>query len=151
MPTPVKMIDPMARPIAIQAPLKAVAKAQGAPPPAAAAAEAPPPEPAGPAAEVASAMAAVSDEHEFNKAAARSVLEDAADRAASCRNVDTPAGAARVAVTFAPSGKVTSAVIESGPFAGTAAGGCVASKFRNLQVPPFTSDAPVTVHKTISF
>jgi hypothetical protein len=130
--------------------VEAGAKTEAAPAPAAAP-EAPAAEPAGPTDEATAAMVAASNEHEFNKAAARSVLEDAADHAASCRNIDTPAGAARVAVTFAPSGKVTSAVIESGPFVGTAAGGCVASKFRNLHIPAFTSDDPVTVHKTINF
>jgi hypothetical protein len=149
---PVKVIDPMAPPVVRAAPAKAVAAKVEAPAsaPTQAAAEAPAEAPA-PGAEEAAAMAAVPDQHEFNKAAARSALEEAADSAASCRNVDTPAGAARVAVTFAPSGKVTSAVIESGPFVGTASGGCVASKFRNLHVPPFTSDDPVTVHKTITF
>jgi hypothetical protein len=150
VPAPGKAIDPMARPIAKGPAPRMPARTESAPP---APVEAPATEPAptGPAAEAASAMAAVSNEHEFNKAAARSALADAADRAASCRNIDTPAGAARVAVTFAPSGKVTSAIIESGPFVGTAAGGCVASKFRNLQVPPFTSEDPVTVHRTLNF
>lgn len=153
VPTAVKAIDPTM--IAKAPPPRAPAKNAIAPAVAPAAPAAPPEAPAaeatGPAAEAASAMAAVSNEHEFNKSAARSALEDAADHAASCRNIDTPAGAARVAVTFAPSGKVTSAVIESGPFVGTASGGCVASKFRNLHIPPFTSDDPVTVHKTLNF
>jgi len=150
MQAPMKVIDPMAPVVAKGAPAKAAAKTEPAPAPAAAP-EAPAAEPAGPTDEATAAMVAASNEHEFNKAAARSALEDGADHAASCRNIDTPAGAARVAVTFAPSGKVTSAVIESGPFVGTAAGGCVASKFRNLHIPAFTSDDPVTVHKTINF
>lgn len=154
VPTAVKAIDPTAM-IAKAPPPRAPAKNAIAPAVAPAApaapAESPAAEATGPAAEAASAMAAVSNEHEFDKSAARSALEDAADHAASCRNIDTPAGAARVAVTFAPSGKVTSAVIESGPFVGTASGGCVASKFRNLHIPPFTSDDPVTVHKTLNF
>jgi predicted Zn finger-like uncharacterized protein len=148
---PQKVIDPTASPVLRVAPVRTVVKAEA---PAGAAPAAPaevPAEAPAPGAEEAAAMAAVPDQHEFNKAAARSALEDAADHATSCRNVDTPAGAARVAVTFAPSGKVTSAIIESGPFVGTASGGCVASKFRNLHIPAFTSDEPVTVHKTITF
>jgi hypothetical protein len=94
--------------------------------------------------------AAAVPEVEFNKEAARTALEEAGDRAAGCRTVDSPAGAARLAITFAPSGRVTSAVIEGGPFAGTAAGGCVASKFRSVLVPPFSGES-VTVHKTVSF
>jgi len=93
---------------------------------------------------------AQTNEIEFNTAAAREALESAGQRAASCRTIDTPAGAARVAVTFAPNGSVTSALIESGPLVGTPAGTCVASKFRSVHVPVFTGDV-VTVHKTISF
>jgi hypothetical protein len=77
-------------------------------------------------------------------------LEDAAGRAGKCRNIDTPSGTARVAVTFAPTGHVSNAVIESGPFVGTAAGSCVASKFRAAKVPPFSGDA-VLVRKSVPF
>jgi predicted Zn finger-like uncharacterized protein len=87
---------------------------------------------------------------DFNTQAAREALEDAAGRAGKCRNIDTPAGTARVAVTFAPNGHVTNAVIESGPFVGTTAGSCVASKFRAAKVPPFSGDA-VLVRKTVPF
>ena len=72
---------------------------------------------------------------DFNTQAAREALEDAADRADKCKTIDTPSGTARVAVTFAPNGHVTNAIIESGPFVGTAAGTCVASKFRSAKVP----------------
>ncbi len=53
-------------------------------------------------------------------------------------------------MTFAPSGNVISAVIESGLLVGTPAGGCVASKFRTVRVPAFTGDQ-VTVHKSVNF
>jgi hypothetical protein len=92
----------------------------------------------------------VTPDIDFNKEAARQALEEAGQRAASCRTIDTPAGSARIAVTFAPAGNVTAAVVESGPFVGTTAGGCVASKFRSVRVPAFTGD-PITVHKSISF
>jgi predicted Zn finger-like uncharacterized protein len=87
---------------------------------------------------------------DFNTQAAREALEDAAVRAAKCKTIDSPSGTARIAVTFAPNGQATNAVIESGPFVGTAAGTCVASKFRTARVPAFTGEA-VQVHKSIPF
>jgi translation initiation factor IF-2 len=87
---------------------------------------------------------------DFNTQAAREALEDAADRAAKCKTIDTPSGQARVAVTFGSNGHVTSAVIDSGPIVGTTAGTCVASKFRAAKVPPFSGD-PVLVRKTVRF
>ena len=88
---------------------------------------------------------------DFNTQAAREALEDAAGRAGKCKTIDTPSGTtARVAVTFAPSGHVTNAVIESGPFVGTAAGSCVASKFRAAKVPPFSGES-VLVRKSVPF
>ena len=131
--------------------------------PAAVAANAPVP-PAAPAAQPAAAPAATPApgpaaaaplpaaraKGDFNTHAAREAMEDAAGRAGKCRNIDSPSGTARVAVTFAPNGHVTNAVIESGPFVGTAAGSCVASKFRAAKVPPFSGDS-VTVRKSVPF
>jgi hypothetical protein len=54
-----------------------------------------------------------------------------------------------VTVTFAPSGNVTSAVVDSAPFAGTPVGGCIAGKFRAAHVPAF-SGGNVTVGKSFS-
>jgi hypothetical protein len=48
-----------------------------------------------------------------------------------------------VAITFAPSGRVTSSVV-SGSFAGTTTGGCIASAMRGASVPPFDG-GPVSV------
>jgi hypothetical protein len=87
---------------------------------------------------------------DFNTQAAREALEDAAGRAGKCRNIDAPTGTARIAVTFAPNGLATNAVIESGPFVGTAAGTCVASKFRAAKVPPFSGES-VIVRKSVLF
>ena len=70
---------------------------------------------------------------EFDTTLARASLEEAGRRAGECRTIDTPAGGARIAVTFAPTGRVTSAVIEAGPFAGTPAGDA-----------SFPSSAPLT-------
>jgi hypothetical protein len=49
------------------------------------------------------------------------------------------AGTAMVAVTFAgASGRVTSANVSGAPFAGSPAGGCIATAVRAAHVPPFT-------------
>ena len=103
-----------------------------------------------PSAAVTPSAPAARGKGDFSTQAAREALEDAADRAAKCKTIDTPSGNARVAVTFAPSGHVTSAVIDSGPIVGTAAGSCVASKFRAAKVPPFSGES-VLVRKSVKF
>lgn len=84
----------------------------------------------------------------FDRAAALSVLSGAAGAAQSCKTPDGPTGNGRASVTFAPSGKVTQAVIE-GAFAGTSVGSCIAAKFRGAKVPSF-GGSPVTVKKSFS-
>jgi hypothetical protein len=114
-------------------------EATAAPPPTATAAPpptptaAPPPPPSG---------------NEFDRSAASSAMSAAASRAMSCKG-DGPAGTASVSVTFAPSGRVTSAKVEGGPFSGTPTGGCIATAFRSATVPPFDG-SPITVRKTVS-
>jgi hypothetical protein len=107
-------------------------------------------QPANPAPGAPPAAARAANKGDFNTQAAREALEDAAVRAAKCKTIDSPSGTARIAVTFAPNGQATNAVIESGPFVGTSAGSCVASKFRTARVPAFTGEA-VQVHKSIPF
>ncbi|MCC6217504.1 MAG: DUF4339 domain-containing protein [Polyangiaceae bacterium] len=85
---------------------------------------------------------------EFDKGAARAALDAAAGAASGCRKDGDPSGVAQVAVTFAPSGRVTSAVVSGPPFAGTATGGCIAAALRRARVPPFSGD-PVTVGKRV--
>lgn len=106
------------------------------PPPAAVKEEpqAPPPpaEPAGP----------------FDRAAAAAALTSGAAQASACRKEGDPSGVASVVITFAPSGRVTSANVSGPPFAGTATGGCIASALRKAHIPPFEGDR-VTVSKTI--
>jgi predicted Zn finger-like uncharacterized protein len=85
----------------------------------------------------------------FSRSAAVSALNAAAGAASGCKKPDGPTGRGRVSVTFAPSGKVSSAVVEGPPFAGTSVGGCVAAAFRRATVPPFTG-SPVTVHKSFT-
>jgi len=96
--------------------------------------QAPPPsgEPAGP----------------FDRAAAAAALAASAGQASACRKDGDPSGVAAVVITFAPSGRVTSANLSGPPFAGTATGGCIANALRKARVPAFDGDR-VTVSKTI--
>ncbi|HET9953880.1 MAG TPA: zinc-ribbon domain-containing protein [Polyangiaceae bacterium] len=82
----------------------------------------------------------------FSKSAAIASLGAAANQAGSCKKLGGPTGSGKVTVTFASSGKVTSANVSGPPFAGTSVGGCVASIFRKAHVPPF-SGSSVTVSK----
>ena len=85
---------------------------------------------------------------EFDRAAARSALSGAAAQASSCRKDGDPSGTATLTITFAPSGRVTSAQIQGPPFAGTPTGGCIASTMRRATVPAFSGEH-VTVTKQI--
>ena len=85
----------------------------------------------------------------FNKSAAISALSSAAANAAGCKVPGGPTGSGKAIVTFAPSGRVTSANVSGGKFGGSSVGGCVASRFRGARVPPF-SGSPVTVSKSFT-
>ena len=88
---------------------------------------------------------------EFSRSAAASALGAAAGAARGCKKPDGPTGTAKVKVTFAPSGNVTSSVVQGAPFAGTPVGGCIAAAFRSAKVPPFEgSPVPVTKSVTIN-
>jgi predicted Zn finger-like uncharacterized protein len=87
------------------------------------------------------------DAQPFSKASAISALGAAASAAGSCKKPGGPTGAGKATVTFAPSGRVTTATIAGGSYAGTPVGGCVASVFRRAKVPPF-SGSSVTVSKS---
>jgi hypothetical protein len=84
----------------------------------------------------------------FDKTAAKSALNAAASQSAGCRQGGS-AGKGKIVLTFAPSGKVTSASIAEGPFSGTAAGKCALRHFRAARVPAF-SGTPVTVSKSFT-
>jgi len=85
----------------------------------------------------------------FNKGAAISALGGAAAQASGCKRPGGPTGSGKAVVTFAPSGRVTSANITGGEFPGTPVGSCIAGVFRRAQVPAFSGD-PVTVSKGFS-
>jgi predicted Zn finger-like uncharacterized protein len=84
----------------------------------------------------------------FNREAAASALTAGAAQASACRKEGDPSGVASVVITFAPSGRVTSANIGGPPFAGTPTGGCIAAALRKVRVPAFDGDR-VTVSKTV--
>jgi predicted Zn finger-like uncharacterized protein len=85
----------------------------------------------------------------FSKASAISALGGASGSAGACKKAGGPTGIGKVQVTFAPSGKVTSATVMGPPFAGTPVGGCVAGAFRRAHVPAFAGSA-VTVSKSFA-
>jgi hypothetical protein len=85
----------------------------------------------------------------FNTGAAKAALSASAAQASSCKRPGGPTGSGKAVVTFATSGRVTSANVAGAPFAGTSVGGCIASVFRRARVPAF-SGAPVTVSKSFS-
>jgi len=85
----------------------------------------------------------------FNKDAAVSALSVAASQATVCKRPEGPWGSGRAVITFASSGRVTTANVTGDPFGGTTVGGCVASVFRRAKIPPFGGD-PVTVSKSFT-
>lgn len=84
----------------------------------------------------------------FDRAAASAALTTSAAQASGCRKEGDPTGVASVVVTFAPSGRVTSANISGPPFAGTPTGGCIAGALRKARIPAFEGER-VTVSKTV--
>jgi predicted Zn finger-like uncharacterized protein len=135
--------EPTSATAALATPPRAEPNAKPEPTPAAPAAKAeptteplparePPAEPSGP----------------FDRAAASAALTTSAAQASNCRKEGDPSGVASVVVTFAPSGRVTSANISGPPFAGTPTGGCIAAALRKSRIPAFEGER-VTVSKTV--
>jgi hypothetical protein len=84
----------------------------------------------------------------FNHKAANTTLDQSAKAASSCRRGSDPSGVARAVVSFAPTGRVTAAVISGPPFAGTETGSCIARTLRQAVIPAFSGDI-TTVAKTV--
>ena len=61
----------------------------------------------------------------FSKDAAVAALSVAASQATVCKRPEGPWGSGKALVTFAPSGRVTTANVTGSPFGGTPVGGCV--------------------------
>jgi predicted Zn finger-like uncharacterized protein len=85
----------------------------------------------------------------FNSGNAAAVLGPIAGSLGSCKRSDGPTGNGHAKITFQPSGTVSTVELDSGPFTGTAVGGCVAGKFRGAHLSPFAGGS-VTVGKSFS-
>jgi serine/threonine-protein kinase len=85
----------------------------------------------------------------FDGAVADAAIKEAFARAQSCRSAGDPKGSATVTLTYAPSGRVTTALV-SGSFAGTSIGSCIAAVLRSARIAPFTG-ALVTIKRTAAF
>ena len=85
----------------------------------------------------------------FSVSAAQVALTQAATNAGSCAKPGGPTGSGKVQVTFATSGRVTTANVAAPPFSGTPVGGCVAGVFRKARIPAFSGN-PVTVSKSFA-
>jgi hypothetical protein len=85
---------------------------------------------------------------DISRPAAAVAISVAGRRAASCLSADDGRSTMPVSVTFAPSGRVTTATVDGGPFAGTAIGGCIARALRSASVGQFDG-TPVTVHSSV--
>ena len=75
----------------------------------------------------------------FDTQAANAAITAAFARAAACRGPGDPPGEVTATLTYAPSGRITTATV-SGIFAGTPVGGCIAAALRGARVPPFSGD-----------
>ncbi len=83
----------------------------------------------------------------FDRSAAQGALNGVDLKA--CKRADGPNGSGHMTIVFAPNGTVSSAVVNGSPFSGTPVGSCIAGKYRNAHVAPFSGD-PVTVGKSFS-
>jgi hypothetical protein len=83
----------------------------------------------------------------FDIDAAASSLASLSEAVRRC-NATGAGGVARIAVTFAPSGRVTQSVVQGPPFAGTASASCMALALRSAKAPPFEGGT-VTVRKSV--
>lgn len=82
----------------------------------------------------------------FDPAVAEAAITAAFQRARGCRSATDPKGVATATLTYAPSGRVTTALV-SGIFAGTPTGSCIAAALRSARIEPFTG-ALVTVKRS---
>ncbi len=67
----------------------------------------------------------------------------------SCARADGPSGVGHVTVVFAPSGLVSSAVVDGGPYPVTAVGACIGARYRSARVAAFDG-GPVTLGRTFT-
>jgi len=85
----------------------------------------------------------------FNAQAAKLAIDRIVPRLKACKQAGEPPGSATVTVTFAPSGRVSSAQVTTTRYAGTRTGNCIAQRLREARIPEFTG-APVTVKRSVA-
>jgi len=84
----------------------------------------------------------------FNAQAAKLAIDRIVPRLKGCKQAGEPPGSATVTVTFAPTGRVSSAQVTNTRYAGTRTGNCITQRLREARVPEFTG-APVTVKRSV--
>jgi hypothetical protein len=91
------------------------------------------------------------EEVEFDQKAAATALAEVNGRLSECSDPSVGPVTTRANVTFAPTGRVTTATVDALPsMMGTPVAGCIVSHLRAAKVEPFSGDK-VTIHTTISF
>jgi hypothetical protein len=85
----------------------------------------------------------------FNAKAAKLAIDRIVPRLKGCKQPGEPPGQATVTVTFAPTGRVSSAQVTTTRYAGTRTGSCITQRLREARVPEFTG-APVTVKRSVA-
>jgi len=86
----------------------------------------------------------------FDRSAAAAAMNAAAGMTSSCPAPATGQATVRVSVTFASTGRVTTAIANGKGVSGTATGSCIARKFQSIRLDAFQGP-PVTVHKSFRF
>ena len=84
----------------------------------------------------------------IDNASAVAAIAAAARSSGSCLDAGSGTMSMPVQVTFAPSGRVTTAMVTGGSLAGTPAGGCIATSLRTATVGAFDG-APVAIRTVI--
>jgi hypothetical protein len=85
----------------------------------------------------------------FNAQAAKLAIDRVIPRLKACKQAGEPPGSATVTVTFAPTGRVSSAQVTNTRYAGTRTGNCIVQRLREARVPEFNG-APVTVKRSVA-
>jgi hypothetical protein len=91
---------------------------------------------------------AIATPRQFSRAAAAIAIANAGRGARYCLAPNDQRTTMPVRVVYAPSGKVTSASLQGGPFMGTSTGGCIATALRSARVASFEGE-PTAVMTTI--
>jgi hypothetical protein len=84
----------------------------------------------------------------FDKAAMASALETVELK--KCMVPNAPRGNGHVMLTLVPSGEISEAKVDQGPFVGTPVERCISSQYKKVKVPAF-SGSPITIGKAFAF